>query len=56
MKILITGGGGYIGNVLTDTLINEPFGSIGGSPRGHYVTVLDNLIHRNPSIMQHCGK
>jgi UDP-glucose 4-epimerase len=34
MKILVTGGAGYIGSVITEVLLNE----------GHQVTVLDNLV------------
>lgn len=40
MKILITGGGGYLGSVLTETLLKE----------GHSVTVLDNLIYNQLSL------
>jgi len=45
-KILITGGAGYIGNVLTDYLLTQ----------GHHITVLDNLIHRNGAILEQCGR
>lgn len=44
-KILITGGAGYIGCVLTDYLLNADFD----------VTVLDNLIHRQHGAVEHCG-
>lgn len=47
-KILITGGAGYIGNVLTDVLLNNQ--------EKYHVTVLDNLIHKNRSIIEQCGK
>ena len=41
IRVLITGGAGYIGNVLTPTLLMNDC----------KVTVLDNLIHRRPDIM-----
>ena len=44
MRILITGGAGYIGSVLTPTLL-------GG---GHSVTVLDNLMFRQASLADCC--
>ena len=43
-RILITGGAGYIGNILTDVLLNG----------GYHVTVLDNLIHRQHGILEYC--
>jgi nucleoside-diphosphate-sugar epimerase len=39
-KILITGGAGYIGSVLTEVLLSK----------GHKVTVLDNLFYKQISI------
>jgi len=39
-KVLITGGAGYIGSVLTETLLNK----------GYEVTVLDNLIYKQTSV------
>ena len=46
MNILITGGAGYIGNVLTNFLLDK----------GVNVTVLDNLIHRQAGILDQCSK
>ena len=45
MRILITGGAGYIGNILTPYLLNT----------GCNVTVLDNLIHRQHGILENCA-
>jgi nucleoside-diphosphate-sugar epimerase len=44
MKILITGGAGYIGSVLTPTLLGA----------GHQVTVLDNFLFRQGSLADCC--
>ena len=44
MKILITGGAGYIGSVLTPTLLAE----------GHEVTVLDNFLFCQNSLLDCC--
>lgn len=44
MKILITGGAGYIGSVLTPTLLQH----------GHDVTVLDNFMFRPNSLADCC--
>lgn len=41
-KILITGGAGYIGNILTPYLLDV----------GYQVTVFDNLIHRQHGILE----
>jgi nucleoside-diphosphate-sugar epimerase len=43
MKILITGGAGYLGSVITDKLLNE----------GYYVIVLDKLIFNQTSLLQY---
>ena len=44
MKILITGGAGYIGSVLTPNLLAA----------GHHVTVLDNMMFRQNSLADCC--
>jgi len=43
-RILVTGGAGYIGNVLVGELLSY----------GHEVTVFDNLIHRQNAILGYC--
>jgi nucleoside-diphosphate-sugar epimerase len=45
MNILITGGAGYIGSVLTPLLL----------ARGHVVTVLDNFMFHQNSLMDCCA-
>lgn len=42
--ILITGGAGYIGSILTPTLLNE----------GYHVTVVDNLIYDQTPLLECC--
>lgn len=49
MKILITGGAGYIGNILTPTLLDF------GYSTETKVTVFDNLIHRQHGILENCS-
>jgi nucleoside-diphosphate-sugar epimerase len=44
-RILITGGAGYIGSILTPTLLSE----------GHEVTVLDNFLFQQPSLADCCA-
>jgi nucleoside-diphosphate-sugar epimerase len=43
-SILITGGAGYIGNILTPVLLQDDY----------KVTVFDNLIHRQHGILENC--
>ena len=45
MKILITGGAGYLGSVLTSHLLTK----------GYTVTVVDNLLHNQTSLFPLCG-
>ena len=42
MKILITGGAGYIGSVMCEVLLNE----------GHEITVVDKLLY-GPNSLNH---
>lgn len=44
LKILITGGAGYIGSVLSRVLLD----------RGHRVTVLDNFLYNQSSLLDCC--
>lgn len=45
MKILVTGGSGYIGSVLIPRLLNL----------GHKVTVIDNLMYQQTSLLGACS-
>ena len=44
MKVLVTGGAGYIGSVLVPTLLQA----------GHHVTVVDNLLYGQTSLLDVC--
>ena len=44
MKILVTGGAGYVGSILVPYLLRE----------GHDVTVLDNFMYNQTSLLDCC--
>jgi len=43
-SVLITGGAGYLGSVLIEYLLSK----------GHHVTVFDNLMYKQTSLLQYC--
>ena len=45
LRILVTGGAGYLGSVLCERLLDA----------GHYVTVLDSLIYQQNSLFHLCA-
>ena len=45
MKVLVTGGSGYLGSVLCERLLKD----------GHQVTVVDNLMYQQQSLFRLCG-
>jgi len=45
MKVLITGGAGYLGSVLVPKLLDK----------GHNVTVYDNLLYNQLSLLNVCN-
>lgn len=45
MNLLVTGGAGYVGSVLVGHLLR----------RGYHVTVLDNLLYSQSSLLQYCS-
>jgi nucleoside-diphosphate-sugar epimerase len=45
MKLLVTGGAGYIGSVLVPALLAD----------GHEVTVIDNLLYRQSTLLDCCA-
>ncbi|MEK7376759.1 MAG: SDR family NAD(P)-dependent oxidoreductase, partial [Candidatus Margulisiibacteriota bacterium] len=44
MKVLVTGGAGYIGSVMVPALLQE----------GYEVTVLDNFMYNQSTLLDHC--
>jgi nucleoside-diphosphate-sugar epimerase len=45
MRVLVTGGAGYLGSILVEHLLKA----------GHGVSVLDNLMYGQRSLFQHCA-
>jgi nucleoside-diphosphate-sugar epimerase len=46
MKVVVTGGAGYIGSILVPTLLDA----------GHHVTVVDNFMYRQPTLLDACHR
>ncbi|MGA1868167.1 MAG: NAD-dependent epimerase/dehydratase family protein [bacterium] len=44
MKILVTGGAGYLGSIMVPELLNK----------GHFVTVIDNFMYNQTSLLDCC--
>ena len=45
VKVLITGGAGYLGSTLAEELLNK----------GYKVTALDNLLYKQTSLLHLCS-
>jgi nucleoside-diphosphate-sugar epimerase len=45
MRVLISGGAGYLGSILTERLLDE----------GHHVTVVDSLVYQQNSLFHFCA-
>lgn len=45
MKILVTGGAGYIGSILVPRLLKQ----------GYEITIIDNFRYHQTSLLDHCS-